>query len=247
MLPEALIVCSQEESARCLLPVLAELGTKVERHHDAMAALTRLWAWRYDAVIVDCEGGGDEAEVLREVREVGQNRNAVTIAIIGENEDPDDAYALGAHFVLQKPLTSFKVRRMLKVAHALVTQERRRYARHDCDGPVTVLEGGRERAGGLVNLSAGGVAIQMQTSKPVGVENSNASANVIGLGFRLPGTPHTITPRGEIVYQKGGRLGIRFTEVNQVDRVRLDRWVAQQHTEVESHAATEALPTSLSR
>lgn len=235
MLPEALFVCSQEESARCLLPVLAELGAKVERHHDAMAALTRLWAWRYDAVIVDCEGGGDEAEVLREVREVGQNRNAVTIAIIGENEDPDDAYALGAHFVLQKPLTSFKVQRMLKVAHALITQERRRYARHDCDGPVTVLEGGRERSGGLVNLSAGGAAIQMATSTPV------ESAIAIGLSFRLPGMAHTITPRGEIVYQKGGRLGVRFTEVNQVDRVRLDRWLQQQNAIAEKSPAQETL------
>jgi DNA-binding response OmpR family regulator len=120
MLPEALLVCSDVGSARALLPVLEELGIKVERHHDAMAALTRLWTWRYDAVIVDCEGGGDEAEVVREVREVGQNRTAVTIAIIGESEDADIAYSLGAHFVMQKPLTSFRVRRMMRAAHALI-------------------------------------------------------------------------------------------------------------------------------
>ena len=220
MQPEALFVCAQEESARMLLPVLKALGTRVERHRDAMAGLTRLWNWRYDAVIVDCEGGGDEAEVLREVREVGQNRNAVTIAIIGAQEQLEDAYALGAHFVLQKPLASLRVQRMLRVAHGLMVQERRRYARHDCEGAAVILEGARERAAQLVNLSAGGVALQRATSTPLEA--------VIGLRFVLPGTTHTIAPRGEVMWQRGGRIGVRFTHLNQVDRVRLDRWLAEQ-------------------
>jgi len=229
MLPEALLVCSHEGSARALVPVLEELGIKVERHHDAMDALTRLWKWRYDAVIVDCEGGGDEAEVLREVREVGQNRNAVTIAIIGETEDPDIAYSLGAHFVMHNPLTSFRVRRMMRAAHGLITLERRRYARHACDGDVTILEGARERAARLVNLSASGCALQRATSSPV--------STAIGLRFALPGTAQEIAPQGEIMWQNGGRLGIRFSVVNPLDRARLDRWLQQQNAEAETVAS----------
>ena len=42
---------------------------------------------------------------MREVHEAGINKNAITIAVIGHHEDPDLAYAMGAHFVLRKPLS----------------------------------------------------------------------------------------------------------------------------------------------
>ena len=58
MIPEALFVAPQEESARALLPILQQLGTHVERHTDAMAALTRLWTTHYEWVSHPPNGQG---------------------------------------------------------------------------------------------------------------------------------------------------------------------------------------------
>lgn len=218
MLPEALLVCSHEDSARALQPVLEGLGTHVERHRDTMAALGRLWTARYDAVIVDCEGGGDEAEVVREVREVGLNKTAITIAVIGQDDDPDDAYALGAHFVLQKPLQRVRVERMLRAAHVLITQERRKFRRHLCDGPAEVIVGASEIHAELVDLSHGGVALQLGKTHQV--------PDDVGLRFTLPGTRDVLTPRGVIRWRNHwGRIGVEFTTITAIDRSRLSRWL----------------------
>lgn len=218
MLPEALLVCSREESARALQPVLEGLGTHVERHRDTMAALGRLWTARYDAVIVDCEGRGDEAEVVREVREVGLNKNAITIAVIGEDEDPDEAYALGAHFVLRKPLQRVRVERMLRAAHVLISQERRRFKRHLCDGPAEVIAGAAEIHAELVDISHGGVALQLAKTHEIPDE--------VGLRFTLPDTRDVITPRAVVRWRnKWGRVGVEFTTITALDRSRLSRWL----------------------
>jgi CheY-like chemotaxis protein len=219
MLPEALLVCSHEESARALVPVLEGLGTHVERHRDTMAALGRLWTVRYDAVIVDCAGGqGDEAEVVREVREVGLNKNAITIAVIGADEDPDEAYALGAHFVLRKPLQRVRVERMLRAAHVLITQERRKFRRHLCDGPATVIAGAAEIHAELIDLSHGGVALQLAKTHEI--------PDTVSLRFDLPGTRDSVTPRASVAWRnQWGRVGLQFTDINGVDRTRLSRWL----------------------
>jgi CheY-like chemotaxis protein len=224
MIPEALFVSPQEESARALLPILQRLGTHVERHTDAMTALTRLWTSHYDAVIVDCEGRGDEAEVVREVHEAGRNKNAITIAVIGHHEDPDLAYAMGAHFVLRKPLTRPRVERMMRAAHALMTQERRRHNRYLCEGPVAILQGGAESAAELVDMSQGGVAIQMGKKRTL---NGN-----LRLRFKLPGARATVTAAAEVAWRNSwGRVGVRFTEIGATDRRRLAEWAERQHVD----------------
>lgn len=221
MIPEALLVCPHQDSARALQPVLEQLGTRVECHQDAMVALTRLWSYRYDAVIVDCEGRGDEAEVVREVHEAALNRNAVTIAVIGAGEDPDLAYALGAHFVLRKPLTSTRVRRLLRAAHALITQERRRHQRFLCEGPATLVCGAQELPAELVDVSQGGVALQLDRKLDEGCA-------AVRLRFRLPGTTDVIAPAAEVAWQNAWRrAGLRFTAVTPDDQSRLLRWLDQ--------------------
>jgi len=221
MMPEALLVSPHEPSVRALAPELKKLGTRVERQRDPMAALNRLWRYRYDAVIVDCEGEGDEAEVMREVREAGQNRNAVTIALIGAQEDPDLAYALGAHFVLRKPLAAPRVRRMLRAAHSLILQERRRYRRIACAGPATVLCGAAEFRASLVDLSKGGVALRM--------ERPPEKSDIVRLRFRLPDTTSLFHATAEVRWHSDrGLVGMTFQRLTALDRAHLQRWLAGQ-------------------
>ena len=218
MLPEAMLVCAQEESSQLLLSVLEELGTRVESHRDAVEALPHLWARRFDAVIVDCEGHGNEAEVVREVHEAAQNRHAVTIAIIGPRESREDAYALGAHFVLRKPLTAFRVWRLLRASYPLMVEELRRYLRHPCQGPVQVVSGVVEVPALLTNLSRDGAAVMLEPE--VRLEP------IVRLRFRLPRTKLSVVPEGKVVWQTPcGHAGIHFTTVTALDRLRLNRWL----------------------
>ena len=221
MLPEALLVCPHEPSVRALEPELKKLGTRVERHYDPMAALTRLWTYRYDAVIVDCEGQGDEAEVMREVREAGLNRNAVTIALIGAEEDPDLAYALGAHFVLRKPLDGPRVKRMLRAAHSLIVQERRRCERVPCEGPATVQCGAAEFRASLLDISVGGVAL--------GMERPPEKSDVVRVRFRLPGTNQVFHATAEVRWHNDrDRVGMSFEAISATDRRALLSWLEDQ-------------------
>lgn len=220
MLPEAMVVCAQEGSAHLLLSVLGELGTRVESHRDAMEALPHLWARRFDAVIVDCEGHGGEAEVVREVHEAAQNRHAVTIAIIGPREKHEDAYALGAHFVLRKPLTPFRVRRLLRATYPLMVEELRHYLRHPCQGPVRVVSGVVEVAAELTNLSQDGAAVLLDPEVKL--------EPLVRLRFRLPRTKLSVVPEGRVAWQTPcGHAGIHFTTVTALDRLRLNRWLEE--------------------
>jgi CheY-like chemotaxis protein len=213
-----MLVCAQEESSSLLLAVLEEMGTRVESHADAMEALQQLWTRRFDAVIVDCEGRGQEAEVVREVHEAAQNRSAVTIAIIGPKEKYADAYALGAHFVMRKPLTPVRVRRLLRASYPLMVEELRRHLRHPCQGPVQVVSGVVEVPAALTNLSQGGVAVILE---PQGKLEPS-----VRLRFRLPGTKLCVVPEGKVVWQTPcGHAGIRFTAVTALDRLRLNHWL----------------------
>ncbi len=220
MLPEAMLVCAQEESSHLLLSVLEELGTRVESQRAPVEALPHLWARRFDAVIVDCEGHGEEAEVVREVREAGQNRHAVTIAIIGPRESCQDAYALGAHFVLRKPLTPFRVRRLLRATYPLMVEELRRYLRHPCRAPALVVSGVVEVPAVLTTLSHDGAAILLDPE--VRLEPA------VRLRLRLPGTKLAVVPEGKVVWHTPcGHAGIHFTTVTALDRLRLNRWLEE--------------------
>ena len=220
MLPEALLVCPQEESARALQPVLEQLGTRIEREPDAIAALTRLQRHHYDALIIDCEGGGDEAEVLRESRDAGLGRNTITIAVIGERDDAELAYSLGAHFVLKKPLTRVRVERMLRAAHALV-QERRQHRRFACEGAVTIWAAESRVAAELLDLSGGGAAVQMTTRADLPRE--------VRVRFALPGTSTFVRADAERAWQNQySRVGLRFTRMTELDREALEHWLEQQ-------------------
>ena len=136
----------------------------------------------------------------------------------GEDEDPDDAYALGAHFVLRKPLHRVRVERMLRAAHVLISQERRKFKRHLCDGAAEVIVGASEIHAELVDLSHGGTALQLGKTSQVPDE--------VGLRFTLPGTRDVITPRAVVRWRNHwGRVGVEFTAITSIDRSRLSRWL----------------------
>src|SRR5579862_1198955 len=103
---QSLVLCSDQKILRVLRRVLSDLEIGIEHCAEPSAAIRELTRRRFEAVIVDCDGQDKASEVLRSVRSAPGNRRAIAVAIIGSEHDVRSAFALGAHFVLHKPLVS---------------------------------------------------------------------------------------------------------------------------------------------
>ncbi len=100
---------------------------------------------------------------------------------------------------------------------------RLRYHRQAIDVPVSLSCGPRRKLQGeLVNLSQGGVGVQLD--RELDVRES------IQVSFKLPGTRYTVKARGEIAWtDQRGQVGIRFVDVSARLQKGLQLWLAQQY------------------
>ena len=125
----ALIFSQDERSVRILGLLLAELDIKVEHVTDPAVAQERLWCQKYDGVFAECDDEQGDA-LLRSVRKSKHNRRSIAFALSEATVRMNSAFELGAHFVLQKPLTVEKIKRTLKAAYGLMMREQRSHYRH---------------------------------------------------------------------------------------------------------------------
>jgi CheY-like chemotaxis protein len=177
---------------------------------------------KFDAVIIDCDDLQGGAEVLRHLRQTRSNKTSVSFAILNGKTTTQQAFEMGANFVLQKPLTPSSTIRCFNAALGFMERERRRYFRCLVKIPVTVqVAGSGEVKGIATNLSEGGMAIRLQTPIP--------KQAVSTIKFNLPGTRTLLEPKAEVAWADGsGRAGIRFTEFSDSARQQLEAWILRQ-------------------
>ena len=155
----SLIFSRDERVVRILGLLLTELDINVEHVSDLVKAQERLWCQKYDGVFseVDDEQGAD---LLRLVRKSKHNRRSIAFALSGATVRMTSAFELGAHFVLQKPLSLEKVKRTLKAAHGLMMREQRSHYRHPTATKVNLkTPTGRTVTATLKDLSQSGAMI----------------------------------------------------------------------------------------
>ena len=78
--------------------------------------------------------------------------------------------------------------------------------------------------GKVVDISLGGVAIEMFTLLPEGILNTGRI--VPKIQFTLVG--HTFTPSGQIVLSRGKFLALRFIGMKQADKTALARYISKR-------------------
>ncbi len=220
-----LVVCSDPQLLRKVVPVFELAGIDTEVCTRAEDAQRKLASRRYDATLIDCAGLAGARAVLDDVRRSPSNRSTVTFAIVSEITSPREAAMLGASFVLDSSFTQDWLLRSIRAAQGLMAQENRRYYRHPADFMVWLQrpkDRGAEVPATATNISQGGLGIH----SPLPLEEHS----LVELRFVLPSEDRsTVDAQAEVLWVRGAHAGLQFTRLSSKSRARLVGWLMEQY------------------
>jgi len=204
-----------------LRPTLEKMSVSVEVCSGTQTGEDLLGKRKFDAVIVDCDDLCGGVDLLKGLRRTQSNASSVAFAVLNGKTTTQEAFQIGANFVLQKPLTPLNASRCFHAAMSFMMRERRRYFRHPVEMPVRVgLAPDAEISAAATNLSEGGMAIRF-----TGKLAKDAECK---LQFTLPGSHTSLELPGKVAWVDEGRAGIKFVEVPQSSQYQLDLWLTER-------------------
>ena len=216
---ESLLLSEDPDLVRVLRPTLEKMSIDVEICHEARVGSDILISDKFDAVIVDCDDLKGGLALLQGLRSTPSNRNSVAFAVLnGKRTTTQEAFGMGANFVLQKPISTLNASRCFHAALNFMLKERRRYFRQPIKMQVKVVLEGKAFAATSTNISEGGMALMLHQALPKDVATR--------LQFTLPGTKLTMDVEAEVAWADvKGHVGVRFLNVPQSSQERLDQWL----------------------
>lgn len=219
---KALLLTRDQEVLRVIRRVLETVSIDLETVTSTDAARQTVERRKFDAILIDCDDVQSGCDLIRELRRGKSNAKSIVFAITNRVTTVKDAFAIGANFVLDKPVSPDRAARSLRAAHGLILRERRRYHRHPLQTTAHVTYGNlRDVPIPLSNISEGGVALA--TSRTADMKGA------VSLRFELPGCNRSLEAKGEFVWTNdGGRVGVRFTTLPSSTKSALDAWIARQ-------------------
>jgi CheY-like chemotaxis protein len=227
---ESLLLSRDPQVIRVGQPALEKLSNDVEVCRGVNSGQEILRTERFDAIIIDCDDLKGALGVLEGLRKSVSNRNSATFAIVNGSTTTQQAFKMGANFVLQKPISALNAKRCFSAAVNFMMRERRRYFRHPVEMPATLSFGeGQKMKVTVTNLSEGGMAIFFRGPLPKG--------RVSTVSFNLPGAASALEPKVQVAWMdESGHAGLRFIDVSKESRAQLDAWLAGQSEKIEKPA-----------
>jgi len=231
---DSLLLSQDSELVRVVRHTLEKLSIDVEICHEARAAADILISEKFDAVIVDCDDLKGGLEVMQGLRATPSNKNSVTFAILnGKKTTTQDAFGMGANFVLQKPISALNASRCFHAALNFMIKERRRYFRQAVKMQVKVVLEGKTLNATSTNISEGGIALMLKEAVPKG--------STPHLTFTLPDVNLHMNVEAEVAWvDVKGRAGFRFHHVPTEAQQQLEKWL-DDHMEQEFPGAKERI------
>ena len=225
---ESLLLSRDAEVIRVLQPTLEKLSIEVEVCCAVNSGHEILRTEKFDAIIVDCDDLVGGLRVLEGLRKTSSNKNSVTFAILN-GTTTQQAFQMGANFVLQKPISTRIATRCFSAALNFMIREQRRYFRHPVEIPATLGSGdGQKLKATITNISEGGMAIFSRGKFPPGSLWAN---------FKLPGTSTPLEPKVQVAWMDdSGRTGLRFFDLSKGLREQLDQWLTEQCEKAEKRS-----------
>jgi CheY-like chemotaxis protein len=211
------------ELVRVIRPTLEKLSIDVEICHEARAGADILISDKFDAVIVDCDDLTGGLALLQGLRNTPSNKNSVAFAILnGHKTTTQEAFGMGANFVLQKPISALNASRCFHAALNFMIKERRRYFRQPIKMQVKVLlDAGKIVNATSTNISEGGIALMLREALPKGATPR--------LQFSLPDTNLSFDVDADIAWaDMKGQAGFRFQNVSRSSQEQLEAWLDQR-------------------
>ena len=182
--------------------------------HEAREWVSRR---KIDGVFVDMEVPG-ALGLIESTRKGSANNRAVIFACLVNAKESTQILAVGANFLLRKPLTEEAVVMHMTISKELLVREKRRYFRHPVNLPVTLKEGEFVQQARIINLSGGGVALR--AVKPL------KHGAVLDLTFELS-MGLRISARGQVAWVNSeGMAGIMLQTLRGKGSEQLDSWLA---------------------
>ncbi len=233
---DSLLLSQDLDLVRVIRPTLEKLSIEVEICHEAKQAADILIAEKFDAVIVDCDDMKGGLEVMEGLRTTPSNKNSVTFAVLnGKQTTTQQAFGMGANFVLQKPISVLNASRCFHAALNFMIKERRRYFRHPVKMLVNIVLGDKTVRATSTNVSESGIALMLREALPKGSKPR--------LQFTLPETSRRLDLDAEVVWADvKGRAGFRFHDVAKETQEQLEKWL-NDRLEEELPGAKERLAT----
>src|SRR5277367_3916419 len=166
---DSLLLSKDPDLVRVIRPTLEKLSIDVEICHEARAGADILITDKFDAVIVDCDDLSGGLAVLQGLRSTPSNKNSVAFAVLnGKRTTMQDAFGMGANFVLQKPISNLNASRCFHAALNFMVKERRRYFRQPMTTLVQIVLGDKTVKATSTNLSESGIALMLREALPKG-------------------------------------------------------------------------------
>src|SRR5437762_12928708 len=117
---QALLFCPDEKTARVVSQVLSELDFTVETCNEPFAAVKKLMAQHFDAIVVDCDNEQNAALLFKSARNSGTNQASLAVAVVEGQAGVAKAFRIGANLVLTKPIHVEQSKGTLRVARGLL-------------------------------------------------------------------------------------------------------------------------------
>jgi protein TonB len=117
---KALLFCPDDKTARVVTQVLSELEFQVEPCSEPFAAVKKLMAEHFDAIVVDCDNEQNATLLFKSAHNSGSNQSSLAVAVVEGQAGVAKAFRIGANLVLTKPINVEQSKGTLRVARGLL-------------------------------------------------------------------------------------------------------------------------------
>ena len=117
---QASLFCPDEKTARNVTNVLNDLDFTVEPCTEPFAAVKKLMAQHFDAVVVDCDNEQNATLLFKSARNSSSNQSSLAVAVVEGQAGVAKAFRIGANLVLTKPINVEQAKGTLRVARGLL-------------------------------------------------------------------------------------------------------------------------------
>src|SRR5262249_4128414 len=116
----AVLFCPDEKTARTVTNVLHDLEFSVEPCTEPFAAVKKLMAEHFDALVVDCDNEQNAALLFKSARNSTSNQTALAVAVVEGQAGVAKAFRIGANLVLTRPINVEQAKGPWRVARGLL-------------------------------------------------------------------------------------------------------------------------------
>ena len=211
------VVDDDQRTCDMVRTILESAGMTVDYQTNSGGAARRLQAERFDLVLVDVRmPPPDGMALIRLLRASGVNRRTVVVMMTGDHSPQvmTEGFEAGANFFLFKPVDSNRLLRVIRATESAIYREKRRFQRVPMRCPVTVRSTKGSLQGNTMDLSLGGMLLQLEHSVTVG------EPVAFEIQLPIPGAPFRASGRVVRIHEEGC-MGVLFTEMKPEEAERL--------------------------